>query len=282
MKLGMIVGSGDLPRIVANHRKSLNDFIHVIVIKGFEESWVDEFPHTVCGIAELGRMIKSMKQAECDTVTLIGNVRRPDFSKLKPDMKGIAELPGILKAARQGDDALLRRFVEVFEGEDFEVLGVQELLEDLVRPPEFLTEMRPDEETIADIRKSFDISGLIGNADIGQGSVVCRGLVLAVEAQEGTDEMLKRVAKLPAELRGTEDERRGVLVKRPKPIQERRIDLPTIGPSTIRLAGEAGLAAVCGVTDGALWVEMDEMTRLANAYGMALISLKADGSLPDG
>ena len=123
-------------------------------------------------------------------------------------------------------------------------------------------------------------AGEMGKLDIGQGCVVCNGLVLAVEAQEGTDEMLKRVFRLPSEIRGDENARAGVLVKRPKPIQENRIDLPTIGPSTVRLASEAGLSAVCGVANGALWVEHAETARLAEALGVALVSLTEEGKLP--
>ncbi|MAK61968.1 MAG: UDP-2,3-diacylglucosamine pyrophosphatase [Ponticaulis sp.] len=280
MKLGMIAGSGDLPQVVANHRRTVDEHVHVLLIKGFEQPWVADFSHDICGIAELGKMVKSLKAQNCDTLTLIGNVKRPDFGKIKADLKGMSLLPRIIRAAKKGDDALLRTMVEIFEEEGFRVIGVQDLLEDLVLPPVRLTDAEPSTELADDVRRAFDIAGVIGSEDIGQGCVVCSGLVLAVEAQEGTDEMLKRVARLPSEIRGTEDQRRGVLVKRPKPIQEQRVDLPVIGPSTIRLAATAGLVAVCGVENGALWVAKEESVALAESLGVSLISLCEDGSLP--
>ena len=108
------------------------------------------------------------------------------------------------------------------------------------------------------------IEGLISlgasHIDIGQGAVVCAGAVLAVEAQEGTDAMLRRCAELPAALRGSVEVRRGVLAKAPKPIQERRVDLPTIGPETVAAAAAAGLAGVVveGVEHGSVVLRDDD------------------------
>lgn len=280
MKLGLIAGAGELPEIVARHRKAEGAFVHVVAIKGFEEAWIEDYSHEVCGIAEVGRVLKSFKSAGCDTISMIGNIKRPDFSALKPDLKGLSLLPKIIGAARKGDDPLLRVIVEIFEDEGFSVIGVQDLLQELVLDAQWVSGSELADDVASDIQRAFDIAGLIGEADIGQGSVVCEGLVLAVEAQEGTDAMLKRVSQLPQPIRGTEEQRRGVLVKRPKPIQERRVDLPVLGPSTVRLAAEAGLIAVCGVAGGALWVEQAEMKRLAEAMGIALVSLQPDGRLP--
>ena len=107
-----------------------------------------------------------------------------------------------------------------------------------------------------------------GAFDVGQGVVVCDGLVLAVEAQEGTDAMLRRVAELPETVRGSPQSRRGVLLKRPKPIQERRIDLPTIGVRTIEGAIAAGLAGVAVEADGALAVGRADVVAAANRAGL--------------
>lgn len=280
MKLGLIVGTGDVPRLIAEHRKASSEETFVIAIKGFEEPWIDGYEHAVCGIAEIGRLLKLLHGAGCNAVSFIGNVKRPDFSKLKPDLKGISLLPRVLKAARKGDDALLRCLVELFEQEGFEVKGAHELLDTLTRQAEILGKHSPDQEAADDLVRAYFVSGEMGRLDIGQGAVVARGLVLAVESQEGTDEMLRRVGRLPENLRGTEDDRVGVLVKRPKPIQERRVDLPTIGESTIRFAAEAGLAAVAGVENATLWINSDEIIRLADAFGISLISLNSDGTLP--
>ena len=280
MRLGLIVGTGELPEMIARHRRDNGEHVHVVAIRGFEEPWMADFGHDVCGIAELGKMLKLLKAQSCDTLAMIGNVKRPDFASIKADMKGMSVLPRIIGAARKGDDALLSLMVDIFEKEGLRVIGVQELLSDITQPAKVLTNSPISESLAKDIQRSFEVSGLMGDADIGQGSVVCEGLVLAVEAQEGTDEMLRRVSSLPTAIRGNPKARKGALVKRPKPNQERRVDLPTLGVSTVRLAGEAGLAAVCGVEHGALWVNETEMIDVANELGIALVSLRANGDLP--
>ena len=114
----------------------------------------------------------------------------------------------------------------------------------------------------------------LGDLDIGQGCVVCEGLVLAVEAQEGTDAMLARIATLPEAIRGTPHTRRGVLVKRPKPGQERRIDLPTVGLSTVEHVAAAGLAGLAVEAEGALMLGRDKMQAAAERLGIFIYGFK--------
>ena len=234
MKLGLIAGQGDVPRLIAEHFRDAGTPPLIIMIKGFESDWARSFDHEVCGIAEFGKVLNCLRAHGCERVSFIGNIKRPDFSSLKPDLKGVSLLPRIVAAARKGDDALLNAVVGVFEQEGFHVVGAHELLTSLTHPAGLLNSVPVDEIDKSDVRLAYDIAGEIGRLDIGQGCVVAEGLVLAVEAQEGTDEMLKRVAKLPEAIRGTEDNRSGALVKRPKPIQDKRVDLPTIGPSFTR------------------------------------------------
>ncbi len=280
MKLGLIAGSGDVPRLIAEDRKARGEDIFIVSIRGYEEDWQKQYPREVCGIAETGKMINALRAAGCNTISLIGNVRRPDFSKLKPDLKAISLLPKVLKAATRGDDALLRSLVAIFETEGFRVVGADELVESLKSQAGYYTNRRLTEQDREDIRVGFKVAGEIGRLDIGQGAVVARGIVLAVEAQEGTDEMLRRVSKLPDDIRGDEENRFGVLLKRPKPIQEARVDLPTIGPSTVRLASEAGLSTITIVEGGALLVDKQEIIRLADMLGMSVVCVTAKGELP--
>ena len=280
MKLALITGQGDVPRLIAEHHKDAGTPPFIVVLKGFEGDWFKDFDHEICGLAEFGKVISCVKDRGCDTVSFIGNVKRPDFSALKPDLKGMTLLPRMVKAARKGDDALLNAIVSVFEDEGFAVVGAHELLGELTHRAGYLNHIEPVEPDRSDVDLAYRISGEIGTLDIGQGCVVCDGLVLAVEAQEGTDEMLKRVAKLPLNIRGNEDDRRGVLVKRPKPIQDKRVDMPTIGPSTIRWASEAGLKVVAGVEGCALWVEFEKIKAMADTAGISLVSLRDDGRWP--
>ncbi|MBY0423093.1 MAG: UDP-2,3-diacylglucosamine diphosphatase LpxI, partial [Parvularculaceae bacterium] len=200
----------------------------------------------------------------CDAVVLAGRVRRPDFASLKPDMKGAALLPKIIAAAAKGDGALLSLVVETLEAEGVKVLAPETVLGDLAAPGGALGAFAPSAEDRADIAKAARLVAALGPFDVGQAAVVARGFVLAVEAAEGTDAMLDRCALLP----GRGSERSGVLLKRPKPQQERRIDLPVVGAETMRRAAAAGLAGVAVEAGGALVV--DRAATLAAADSLRL------------
>jgi DUF1009 family protein len=121
---------------------------------------------------------------------------------------------------------------------------------------------------LSDLRKALYVAEKAGELDIGQGAVVCDGLVLAVEAQEGTDAMLARVAGLPADLRGSAADRKGVLGKAPKPIQDLRVDMPVIGARTIEMAAAAGLAGVGGVAGKLILIDRAGLIDAADRLGL--------------
>jgi DUF1009 family protein len=138
--------------------------------------------------------------------------------------------------------------------------------------------VRPTPEQMADARLAASTAHAIGALDIGQGAVVCDGLVLAVEAQEGTDAMLERCARLPADIRGSKDAPRGVLAKLPKPAQDLRVDLPVMGVRTLERAAEAGLAGVAGEAGGLLLVEREAIREAADRLGLFVVGLAKAGT----
>jgi DUF1009 family protein len=216
----------------------------------------------------MGARMEAMRQAGCDAVVLLGQVARPDLSTLELDDGARAMLPALLAAMPKGDDALLRAILAEHERAGFRVVGAEEVMADLLAPAGAWGAHAPSTAHRADLVHAAKVAAAVGQFDIGQGVVVCDGLVLAVEAQEGTDAMLRRVADLPLTIRGEPGERRGVLVKRPKPIQERRIDLPTIGVRTIEGAAAAGLAGVAVEAGGGLAVRRADIIAAADAAGL--------------
>ena len=275
-RLGLIAGGGDLPVHVAQAAESADRLACVIALKGFADPTRYDSP-VIRGIAQLGQVVKDLRQAECDAVCFAGIVTRPDFSALKPDLKGMAFLPQALAAAARGDDALLRAIVGFFEKEGFTVIGANDIADELLVEPGLIGTIAPDDMARSDAEKALHIAGVTGAEDIGQGAVVCNGLVLAVEAQEGTDQMLARVAGLPTELRGTDLSRKGVLAKRPKPGQERRIDLPVIGVSTVQGAAQAGLAGIVIPAGSALVLGREAVAQAADAAGLAVWAVQMNG-----
>ena len=280
-KLGLIAGAGDLPVRLADYCRVAGRPLFVIRLKGLADPALQAFDGIEAGVAELGKGFTALKAAGCEAVCLAGVVKRPDFSTLKPDLRGLRALPGAIAAARRGDDALLRYVVGEYEAEGFQVEGAHEVAASLTLAHGPLGRLKPGPEHMLDIHKAFHVAGEIGRLDVGQGAVVCQGLVLAVEAQEGTDAMLTRCAELPEALRGSPAVPRGVLAKRPKPIQEQRVDLPAIGVATVLGAAKAGLAGIVGEAGRALVLDHGAVARAADELGLFVYGLDPSDLPPD-
>ena len=267
-KLALIAGGGDLPISVAERCEGEGRELYVVRLEGFADHRLARWPGDDFGMAQIGAILKAMKTAGCRVVCLAGNVSRPDFKSLKPDFKGATLLPGIVKAASQGDDALLRKILSVFEAEGFAVEGADDILGGETLSAGALGAVQPTPDQMTDLKKALHVAEKSGELDVGQGAVVCDGLVLAVEAQEGTDAMLTRVAGLPQDLRGRAGDLKGALGKAPKPIQDLRVDMPVIGPRTLELAAAAGLAGVGGFAGRLILIDRAEIVATADRLGL--------------
>jgi DUF1009 family protein len=274
-KLGLIAGGGSLPVEIAEHCERSGRPLFVIRLKGFAGAGLEPYAGAEVGLAELGKCFKALKRAGCHSVCLAGNVARPDFTALMPDLRGLAALPAAIAAAAKGDDALLRMLVGEFEKEGFAVEGAHEVMDDLSLGEGPLGRVEPSPGSAADIQQAMDVARAIGRLDAGQAAVVCRGLVLGLEAAEGTDALLARVADLPEALRGRPGAAAGVLAKAPKPIQEKRVDLPTIGPATIEGVARAGLAGIVGEAGHLLVLEREAVIALADELGVFILGVEA-------
>jgi DUF1009 family protein len=267
-RLGLIAGGGALPVSVAARCEAEGRPVFVVRLAGFADPHLARYPGIDAGMAEIGRVLAGLKKAGCDAVCFAGTVSRPDFKALKPDLKGATLLPGIISAATRGDDALLRKILSVFEGEGYRIEGADDILGGETLPAGALGSIQPTPEQLSDLRKALYVAEKAGELDIGQGAVICDGLVLAVEAQEGTDAMLTRVAGLPADLRGSAAVRKGALGKAPKPIQDLRVDMPVMGSRTIELAAAAGLAGVGGMAGGLILIDRAALIEAADRLGL--------------
>ena len=276
-KLGLIAGGGALPVELAAHCEAAGRAFAVMRLKSFADPALARYPGADVGLGEFGKVFKALKAEGCQVVCFAGNVKRPDFAALMPDARGLKVMPGLIMAARQGDDALLRRVLDEFEKEGFEIEGAHEVVGEMTLPRGRLGRLYPADEDMADIDKALMVAREIGRLDVGQGAVVCNGLVLAVEAQEGTDAMLRRVADLPQAIRGSIERPRGVLAKAPKPIQETKVDLPTIGVATIQRAARAGLAGVVGEAGRLLVVDRDAVIAAADELGLFVLGVDPRG-----
>ena len=271
--LGIIAGGGELPRAIAASARGAGRAVFVLALAGMTDDWARDYPHETVALGELGRAIKAFRGQGCTDVTLAGKVQRPKFSEIKLDAKAILAAPRVIAAALRGDDALLRSVVDMFEREGMRVVGAAEAAPDLIARAGVFGRIQPNAEHNGDILLAFKVARAMGEFDVGQAAIVCAGLTLAVEAAEGTDAMIARIANLPEHLRGTKSKPRGVLVKAPKPIQDGKTDLPVIGVHTVRNAHAAALAGIAVEAGGALIVDREAVVSEADRLGMFLIGV---------
>jgi DUF1009 family protein len=185
-------------------------------------------------------------------------------------------LPQVLAAYRGGDNHLLSGVAGAFEWQGFRLVGAHEVAPEILMPAGALSRRHPSAQERADIVQAMQLLNAIGKFDVGQAAVVAGNHVLAVEGAEGTDRMLQRVAELRSRQVGAPG---GVLVKAPKPGQDWRFDLPSIGPQTIEGAGRAGLAGIAVLAGGTIVAEPQRMTALADAQNIFVVGARADGTL---
>jgi UDP-2,3-diacylglucosamine hydrolase len=266
--LGLVCGGGDLPRAVAESARASGRAVFVVALRGMCGEWAEEFPHDWVSLGEPGRALKALSTAGVGAVLLAGRVERPKFSELKLDAKGVMILPRVIAAARQGDDALLRLLVGLFEDDGFRAVSVAEAAPGLVVDKGPLGGIAPNDDHKADIARAFAIVRALGALDIGQAAVVCEGLALAVEAAEGTDAMIARVGQLRDNLRGTPQKKRGVLVKALKLTQDAKTDMPVIGVETVRRVAEVGLAGIALEAEKSLIVDKRAVAAEADRLGL--------------
>lgn len=274
-KLGIIAGGGDLPgRLIAACRRDGRPFF-VLALDGFAEpAVIGDAPHEWVRLGAAGEGFRILHSHRVAEVVMAGRVRRPSLADLRPDWRA-AKLFARLGLKALGDDGLLRAVVQELEAEGFSVVGADDILgAEILAPEGVLGSHVPDEQALADIAHGIRVARGLGALDVGQGAVVQQGLVLAVEAIEGTDAMLGRCKALRRDGPG------GVLVKTAKPGQERRADLPTIGVATVENAHAAGLRGIAVQAGGALMVDKAGLAARADALGLFVVGIAVTGDTP--
>jgi len=268
--LGIIAGGGELPLAVAQSVQQSGREVFVLGLRGWADPAIERYSHDWVALGETRKMLELLHAHRCKDVLMCGRVARPRFSELKLDAKSVALLPKVLAAARRGDDALLKFVVELLETEGFHAIGVAEAAPGLLAREGVLGRIAPSADDMNDVATGVRVVRRLGELDVGQAAAVCTGLVLAVEAAEGTDAMIDRIADLPEAIRGTPSAPKGVLVKALKPRQDGKTDLPVIGIETVNRVKAAGLAGIAIEASGTLVINAPEVVRAADDAGLFL------------
>jgi DUF1009 family protein len=272
--LAMICGGGSLPLAVADRVAASGRRVVLFPLRGAAEGTaVERHPHHWLYIGQIGRFLKLARAEGCRDVVFIGALVRPSIWKVHPDLVGLSFLPRVLKAFRGGDNHLLSGMSRLLEGEGLRLRGAHEVAPEILVPEGVLGRVGPSEQDRADIALGLNYLRAAGSFDIGQGVVVAGLHIIAVEAAEGTDGMLTRVVEMRAS--GRVRASGGVLVKAAKPGQDRRFDLPSIGPVTVERAVAAGLAGIAVAAGDTIIAEPDRVITAADRGGIFVTGVSA-------
>lgn len=269
-RLGIIAGGGGLPLAILEAERRRGARPYLVGIAEALDARLTPYVEQTVSVGELDLCATYLIEAGCTHVCLVGYVRRPDLSEVRIDRGGEAILPAFLAALPKGDDAILRVLLDYFEKRGLVIVGASELTDQMTASAGALTSKQPDTEELADIERAGQFLRAISPFDVGQSVVICQGLILAVEAQEGTDAMLHRVATLPAPLRGSLLKPNGLLVKQSKRGQSLKVDLPTLGLATLERVKDAGLAGIAFEAERTLIIDRAACIAKAEAMGLFL------------
>lgn len=275
--LAIICGGGSLPFAVAEAARRQGRRVVLIGLRGSADPHsIARYPHHWVGIGQFGRFCRYAKAEGCRDVVLIGSVVRPILREVRLDFLTLLMLPRLIRAFRSGDDHLLSGIAGIFEHHGFRLLGAHEVAPEILMPLGTLGHRQPNQGDRADIQHGVALLRAIGPFDVGQAVVISDNRVLAIEAAEGTDHMLEQLTNLRRSGRVHARQGAGVLVKAPKTGQDRRFDLPSIGPRTVEGAARAGLAGIAVAAGSAIVAEPEQIATAADRANIFVVGFSAD------
>lgn len=271
--VAVICGGGAFPAAVAEAVVKQGRSVHLFLLEGFADPALARHPHEWVRLGSLTKVLAARKKHDLRDIIFIGSVVRPRIRQVGLDWRALLLLPRVVKMFLGGDDKLLSGVAKVFEERGFRLLGAHEVAPEILMPAGIATNLKPSPREHDDVQVGLDLLRSIGRFDVGQAAVVAGKRVVAIEGAEGTEGLLARVAEMRRNGRLKLASRDGVLVKMPKPSQDRRLDLPAIGIDTVRQAKAAGLSGIGVEAGGLLVLDAQKFVEAAEAAGLFVVSL---------
>ncbi len=272
--LALICGGGSLPLAVADYVAARGRGVVLFPLHGAATPGkFGPYPHHWLYMGQVGKFLRLARAAGCRDLVLIGSLVRPSVWDVRPDLRMLMALPRVYAAFRGGDNHLLTNLGRLIEQYGFRLIGAHEVAPEILVPQGQLGSIPVSDSARADIAFGFDYLRTAGPFDIGQAVVVADKHILAVEAAEGTDAMLVRVAEMRASGRVRAVAGKGVLVKAAKSGQDRRFDLPSIGPLTIDGVVRAGLAGIAIAAGDSILAEPERLLQTADRANIFIIGV---------
>ena len=264
----MIAGGGMMPVEIIKHCNDTGRELFVVGIEPFaKEEELKNAPHVFAKIGEVGKILDVMTQNGVHDIVLAGGIKRPSFKELIPDWRG-AKLMAKLAIRKMSDDNLFRAIMDEIERHGFRVVGIEEVVPQMMFSEGVYGRVKPSADDMDDIQRGMVVAKALGAVDVGQAVVVQEGMVLAVEAIEGTDMMLSRAATVKKQGKAP------VMVKVLKPGQDLRVDLPAIGLQTIEQLKKYGIKGIAVEAGGILLIEREAVIKMADEFGIFITGIK--------
>jgi len=264
--LVIVAGGGTLPFSVADAAIRRGRRIVLIGLRGWaDETAMQRYPHRWIAVGQAGRLLRYARAAGARDLVLVGSLVRPPILSLRIDWTLLRLLPRLYRIYRGGDDHLLSGVAKLFEERGFRIVGAHEVAPEILIAPGRLGARAPSSRDLTDVARGLDLLRSIAAFDVGQAVVVADNQVLAIEAADGTDNMLAHIASLRERSRIPTRKGVGVLVKAPKVGQDHRLDMPAIGPATVEAVARAGLAGIAVLAGSTIIAEPLEVARAADA-----------------
>ena len=277
--IAIICGGGSLPGAVADAVARSGRRPVMFALRGWADAkGVERHPHHWIALGQFGRFLRLAEAEQCRDVLFIGALLRPPLSQIRLDWHTFRLMPRIARCFRGGDDRMLSGVATFFEEQGLRVVGLNDVAPDVLVPEGVLGRRQPSPRDRSDIARALDLLAALGPFDVGQAVIVADNRVLAVEAAEGTDNILLRVAELRGQRRVTTPQGVGVLVKAPKPAQDRRFDLPAIGPQTVANVARAGLAGIAVLARSTIIADAVEAIATADRANIFLVGVPGGGA----
>ena len=261
--IGLIFGETHFPiQILKKIKKRHLRYLIIDLTKGKFKK--DKYSYNV-SIGQFGRIIKILKENNCKKVLFAGKVKKPNFSKLRLDLKGIYYISRIIRSSRLGDAAILKEIIKILKRERISTISSLTFNSELTLKKGKHTRTKPNKEDRIDIKKAITTLNRLGKYNFSQGTVVRNRKVVAIESKSGTEKMLRKC-------KSKKFRNKGVLVKFPKKKQDPRIDLPTIGLKTLTQCKAAGLKGIVLKSERNIFLERKKCINFANKNKMFIIA----------
>jgi UDP-2,3-diacylglucosamine hydrolase len=275
--VAVVCGGGSFPGAVAEAIVRCGRRPVMFAVRGWADpKVVERYAHHWIAIGQAGRFFRLVRGENCREALFIGTMLRPPLTQIRLDWHSIRLLPRVIGFFRGGDDRLLSGIASLFEESGVRIIGVGDVAPEIIAPEGVLGGREPSPRDRADIARALAVIAALGPFDVGQAVVVANGHVLGMEAAEGTDNLLARITDLRGQGRVTTPAGVGVLVKAPKPGQDRRFDLPAIGPQTVENVARAGLAGLAIAAGATIVAEPAKLTAAADRAKIFFVGVRED------